>query len=85
MYVSICFKDSPDMWVPIARQMKFVETTKGKYPDVSCKDAPVPPRYPVPKCCCGKPCGITQSKHKATAGRAYYCCRDQRVGALILS
>jgi hypothetical protein len=50
MYVSICFLDSQDMWEPIACQIKFVETTKGKYPNVSCKDAPVLPRYPVPKC-----------------------------------
>ena len=63
--------------------MKMVETTKGKYPNVSCKDAPVPPRYPVPNRPCGKPCAISQSKHAATAGRAFYMCSDSRVSFLM--
>jgi hypothetical protein len=42
------------------------------------------PRYPIPNCCCGKPCAIMQSRHSATAGRAYYCCKDPRVSYLSL-
>ena len=63
--------------------MKIVKSTKGKYPNTSCKDAVVPPRYPVPKCPCGRLCEISQSKHPATAGRAFYMCSDSRVSFLV--
>lgn len=75
--------DSPDIYKELARKMKIVERTKGKYPNVSCKDAPVPPMYPVPNCPCGKACQISQSMHAATAGRAFYMCSDRRVSILI--
>lgn len=75
--------DSLDIYKELARKMKIVERTKGKYPNVSCKDAPVPPMYPVPNCPCGKACQISQSMHAATAGRAFYMCSDTRVSILI--
>ena len=53
----------------VARNMKFVETTKGKYHNISCKDAWVPPRYLVPNFPWAKPYNISQSTHSATAGR----------------
>ncbi|CAM0876291.1 unnamed protein product [Alopecurus aequalis] len=71
-------RDSADIYKEVARKMKFVETTKGKYPNVTCKDAPVPPRYPVPTCPCDRLCEISQSMHPATAGRAFYMCSDTR-------
>ena len=84
-YVKTCllFLDSLNIYEEIARKMKLVKTTKGKYPDTSCKDVVVPPRYPVPKCPCGKPCEISQSKHPATAGRVFYMCSDSHVSFLI--
>ena len=45
-----------------------------QYPDKSMKDAPVPPRFPIPQCVCGEPAEIIQSTHPATAARAYYTC-----------
>lgn len=85
-YVSIfhlCLVEPEEDWVGIVRQMKFAKMTKGKYPNVSCKDAPMPPRYPVPECCCRKPCYITESMHPATGGRAYYVCSNDRVSIFL--
>ena len=42
------------------------------YPDVSSKDAPVPPDLPVPKCDCGRPTDVMQSRHPETATRCFY-------------
>lgn len=56
---------------------------KELYYDESCKDAPVPPEYPVPMCDCGRPAGVRQSKHEDTAARAYYCCLDYRVSLFL--
>lgn len=84
MLIIPMFVDSPDMWTEIARQMKFAESTKGKYPNMSSKDAPVLPRYPVPNCCCGKTCHIQQSNYHTTAGRAFYRCPDTRVSFIVL-
>ena len=78
----ICFIESGDIYKELARKMEFVETTKGKYPNVLCKDAPVPPRYPVPICPCDRVCEISQSMQPATAGRAFYMCSDRRVSYL---
>ncbi|CAM0874902.1 unnamed protein product [Alopecurus aequalis] len=71
-------RDSADIYKEVARKMKFVETTKGKYPNVTCKDAPVPPRYPVPTCPCDRLCEISQSMHPAMEGRVFYMCSDRR-------
>ena len=53
--------------------------SKSFYPDVSCKDAPVPPELPVTKCDCGKLVNVDESRHPDTAARAYYTCGDSRV------
>ena len=44
------------------------------YPTVRCEDAPVPPALPVPKCECGIPAEVKQSRWPTTAARAYYMC-----------
>jgi hypothetical protein len=36
------------------------------YPDMSCKDAPVPPEGPFPNCDCGHPAHMGQSRHPDT-------------------
>ena len=59
---------------------KWNDRPSSLYPDISCKDAPVPPALPVPNCDCGKPAQVTQSMHPDTAARAYYTCSDYRVG-----
>ncbi|CAO2046455.1 unnamed protein product [Urochloa humidicola] len=46
----------------------------GQFPDEWNEDAPVPPALPVPNCRCGVPAWVKQSRHRTTAGRAYYCC-----------
>ena len=54
----------------------YYESTMGfgQYPDVCDDEAPVPSRFPVPYCLCGVPAWVAQSRHRKTAGRAYYCC-----------
>ena len=54
------------------------------YFDETCVDAPVLPEFPVPMCDCGVPAGVDQSYFEDTAARAYYCCNDYRVSALIV-
>jgi hypothetical protein len=44
------------------------------YPDVSSKDAPVPPELPVSNCDCGRLDWVCQSKHPDTAARYFYLC-----------
>jgi len=44
------------------------------YPDVSCKDAPVPPEESIPNCDCGHPAHVSQSRHPDTAARCFYTC-----------
>ena len=44
------------------------------YPDVSCKDAPVPPEEPIPNCDCGHPAHVSQSRHQDTTARCFYTC-----------
>jgi hypothetical protein len=44
------------------------------YPDVSSKDAHVPPELPVPNCECGRLAWVCQSKHPDTAARCFYLC-----------
>ncbi|KAF8690835.1 hypothetical protein HU200_041232 [Digitaria exilis] len=51
---------------------KWKDRAQKNYPDVSFKDAPVPPALPSPQCECGKPAWVTQSMHPDTAARAYY-------------
>ena len=65
------------------RKKKWAHIGK-KYPDVSCKDAPVPPVLPVSTCDCGKRAVVLQSLHEDTAGRAYYLCTDYRVSVFLL-
>ncbi|CAO2047495.1 unnamed protein product [Urochloa humidicola] len=60
------------------RQRKWKDRPKNLYPDVSCKDAPVPPAVPIPNCDCGNPAKVKQSNHPDTAARAYYLCGDHR-------
>ncbi|CAO2189186.1 unnamed protein product [Urochloa humidicola] len=60
------------------RQRKWKDRPKNLYPDVSCKDAPVPPAVPVPNCDYGNPAKVKQSNHPDTAARAYYLCGDHR-------
>ena len=69
------------------RQQKWRKRGRPKelYPDVTCVDAPVLPEFPVPICDCGNPAGVDQSRIEATAARAYYCCNDYRVSALVAS
>ncbi|KAF8659442.1 hypothetical protein HU200_058471 [Digitaria exilis] len=57
---------------------KWKDRAQKNYPDVSSKDAPVPPALPSPQCECGKPARVTQSMHPDTAARAYYKCGDHR-------
>ena len=64
------------------RENKWKNRPKELYPDVSCKDAPVPPALPVPNCDCGKPAKVIQSMHPKTAARAYYSCGDTRVSRI---
>lgn len=66
-----------DLW----RQKKWKDRAQKNYPDVSSKDAPVPPALPSPQCECGKPARVTQSMHPDTAARAYYKCGDHRVSS----
>jgi hypothetical protein len=54
------------------------------YFDETCVDAPVLPEFPVPMCDCGVPAGVDQSYFEDTAARAYYCCNDYRVSAVIV-
>ena len=58
-----------DVFVDYNRHMGY-----GQYPSESEPDAPVPPALPVPNCCCGAPAEVKQSRHRKTAGRAYYMC-----------
>jgi hypothetical protein len=44
------------------------------YPNVSSKDALVPPGLSVPNCDCGRPACVCQSKHPDTAARCFYLC-----------
>jgi hypothetical protein len=69
----------------LMRKWKWQKRGRPKelYFDVTCVDAPVLPELPVPMCDCGKPAGIDQSYYEDTAARAYYCCNDYRVSALI--
>ncbi|KAF8759276.1 hypothetical protein HU200_010312 [Digitaria exilis] len=57
---------------------KWKDRAQKNYPDVSSKDAPVPPALPSPQCECGKPARVTQSMHPDTAARAYYKYGDHR-------
>ncbi|KAF8665182.1 hypothetical protein HU200_054158 [Digitaria exilis] len=57
---------------------KWKDRSQKNYPDVSSKDAPVPPALPSPQCECGKPARVTQSMRPDTAARAYYKCGDHR-------
>nr|CAB3447556.1 unnamed protein product [Digitaria exilis] len=50
---------------------KWKDRAQKNYPDVSSKDAPVPPALPSPQCECNKPARVTQSMHPDTAARAY--------------
>jgi hypothetical protein len=52
------------------------------YPDVSCKDAPVPPDLPMPKCDYGRSAWVCQSKHLDTTARCFYLCGDFNVRCL---
>ncbi|KAF8669392.1 hypothetical protein HU200_051738 [Digitaria exilis] len=58
---------------------KWTDRAQKNYPDVSSKDAPVPPALPSPQFECGKPTRVTQSMHPDSAARAYYKCGDHRV------
>jgi hypothetical protein len=71
----------------LMRKWKWQKRGRPKelYFDVTCVDAPVLPELPVPMCDCGKPAGVDQSYYEDTAARAYYCCNDYRVSALIIS
>jgi len=44
------------------------------YPDVSSKDAPIPPDLPLPNCDCGLPAHMFQSRHRDTSARYFYTC-----------
>lgn len=62
------------------------ETVLGKrgrpaelYPDVSSKDAAVPPDLPVPNCDCERPACVSQSRHPDTAARCFYECGTSNV------
>ena len=52
------------------------------YPDVSSKDAHVPPDLPVLNCDCGRPTWVSQSKHPAMAARCFYLCGGFNVCSL---
>jgi hypothetical protein len=52
------------------------------YPDVSSKDAPVPPELPVPNCDCGRLAWVHQSQHPDTAAHCYYLCGGLDVRSL---
>lgn len=58
---------------------KWKDGSRQSYPDVSCKDAPVLPDLPVPKCDCGRPAYVKQSRCEDTVVRAFYECPDSRV------
>ena len=51
---------------------------KDLYLDVTCKDAHVHPKQPVPKCDHGKLAQVDELRHPNTAARVYYtyddCC-----------
>jgi hypothetical protein len=51
-------------------------------PDVSSKDAPVPPDLVVPNCDCGRPAWVCQSKHPFTVARCFYLCGSFNVRSL---
>ena len=73
------FMDKLQSMDELCRENKWKDRPKELYPDVSCKDAPVPPPLPVPNCECGKPSKVTQSMHPDTAAQVYYLCGDYRV------
>jgi hypothetical protein len=52
------------------------------YPDVSSKDAPVPPELPVPNCDYGRLTWVCQSKHPNTVARWFYLCGSLDVRSL---
>ncbi|TVU41699.1 hypothetical protein EJB05_15242, partial [Eragrostis curvula] len=58
------------------RRDKYGCCIKVQYPRVSSIDGPVPPALPVPICECGNPAVVQQSRHRVTAGRAFYQCRS---------
>jgi hypothetical protein len=66
----------------LCREKKWKDRPKELYPDVTCKDAPVPPPLPVPNCDCGNPAKVTQSMYADTAARAYYMCGHYCVSRL---
>jgi hypothetical protein len=52
------------------------------YPDVSSKDAPVPPELPVSNCDCGRPAWVCQSELPDTVVRCFYLCGGFNVHSL---
>jgi hypothetical protein len=42
--------------------------------NLSCEDALVHPRRPVPRCDHSEEAHVKQSRHPTTTARAYYCC-----------
>jgi len=44
------------------------------YPNVSSKDALVPPNLPIPNCDCGRPADVMQSRHPETVACCFYTC-----------
>jgi hypothetical protein len=55
------------------------------YPDVSSKDAPVPPDLPIPNCDCGFAAHVFQSRHLDTATCCFYTCSRFNVVIVSLS
>jgi hypothetical protein len=39
---------------------------------------PFPPAEPTPKCFCGLPAFVKQSRHPLSSGRAFFCCQLRR-------
>jgi hypothetical protein len=57
--------------------LKFVfdmSYDRNEYVNTSYPDAPIPPRFPIPRCEHHKEAYIKQSRHLSTTARAYYCC-----------
>jgi hypothetical protein len=52
------------------------------YPDVSSKDALIPPELPVPNCDYGRLAWVCQSKHPDTVARYFYLCGGFNVRSL---
>jgi hypothetical protein len=68
--------------IDMSYDLKFVIDMlydRNEYANTSCPDAPVPPRFPIPRCDHHEEAHVKQSRHLSMAAHAYYCCTYKSV------